>query len=49
MPFELNALETRVLGCLLEKERLTPENYPLSLHALTAACNESGGSIFPSG
>jgi uncharacterized protein YceH (UPF0502 family) len=41
MPFELNALETRVLGCLLEKERCTPENYPLSLHALTAACNQS--------
>src|SRR5260221_545616 len=41
MPFELNALETRVLGCLLEKERHTPENYPLSLHALTAACNQS--------
>ena len=41
MPFELNALETRILGCLLEKERCTPENYPLSLHALTAACNQS--------
>ena len=41
MAFELNALETRVLGCLLEKERHTPENYPLSLHALTAACNQS--------
>jgi len=41
MPLELNALETRILGCLLEKERLTPENYPLSLNALTAACNQS--------
>lgn len=41
MAFALNALETRVLGCLLEKERHTPENYPLSLHALTAACNQS--------
>ncbi len=41
MAFDLNALETRVLGCLLEKERVTPENYPLSLHALTAACNQS--------
>ena len=41
MPFELNPLETRVLGCLLEKERCTPENYPLSLHALTTACNQS--------
>jgi uncharacterized protein YceH (UPF0502 family) len=41
MTFELSALETRVLGCLLEKERLTPENYPLSLHSLTTACNQS--------
>lgn len=41
MPLELNALETRILGCLLEKERLTPENYPLSLNALAAACNQS--------
>jgi uncharacterized protein YceH (UPF0502 family) len=41
MPLKLNTLETRILGCLLEKERLTPENYPLSLHSLTAACNQS--------
>lgn len=41
MSFALNALETRILGCLLEKERLTPENYPLSLNALTNACNQS--------
>ena len=33
--------KTRVLGCLLEKERITPENYPISLHSLTAACNQS--------
>lgn len=39
--FQLSPVETRVLGCLIEKERLTPENYPLSLHALTAACNQS--------
>jgi uncharacterized protein YceH (UPF0502 family) len=39
--FNLNALETRVLGCLLEKERTTPENYPLSLNALQAACNQA--------
>ncbi len=37
----LTPIETRVLGCLLEKERLTPENYPLSLNALVAACNQS--------
>ena len=41
MPLELNALETRILGCLIEKERLTPENYPLSLNSLTAACNQT--------
>lgn len=39
--FTLPPLETRILGCLLEKERLTPENYPLSLNGLTAACNQS--------
>jgi len=32
---ELNALETGSLVALLEKERLTPENYPLSLNSLT--------------
>ncbi len=41
MPAALNTVETRILGCLLEKERLTPENYPLSLHSLTTACNQS--------
>ena len=41
MPFDLSPLEARVLGCLVEKERLTPENYPLSLNSLTAACNQS--------
>jgi uncharacterized protein YceH (UPF0502 family) len=39
--FDLTPLETRVFGCLLEKERLTPENYPLSLNSLTAACNQT--------
>lgn len=39
--FELSDVETRVLGCLLEKERTTPENYPLSLNAITLACNQS--------
>lgn len=41
LPFNLNPVETRILGCLLEKERITPENYPLSLHSLTAACNQA--------
>ncbi|HEY5891612.1 MAG TPA: YceH family protein [Chthoniobacterales bacterium] len=37
----LSSIEIRILGCLLEKERLTPENYPLSINALTNACNQS--------
>ena len=32
--------ETRVIGCLLEKESTTPDQYPLSLNALTNACNQ---------
>jgi uncharacterized protein YceH (UPF0502 family) len=39
--FSLTPAETRILGCLLEKERITPENYPLSLNSLIAACNQS--------
>jgi uncharacterized protein YceH (UPF0502 family) len=35
-----NAVEARVLGCLIEKELATPEYYPLTLNALTAACNQ---------
>lgn len=37
----LTAIEGRVLGCLLEKERTTPEQYPLTLNALVSACNQS--------
>jgi len=37
----LSQSESRILGCLLEKERTTPENYPLSLNALVAACNQT--------
>jgi uncharacterized protein YceH (UPF0502 family) len=36
----LDDIETRVLGCLIEKELTTPEYYPLSLNALTNACNQ---------
>ena len=36
----LNEIEVRVLGCLIEKELTTPEYYPLSLNALTNACNQ---------
>jgi uncharacterized protein YceH (UPF0502 family) len=37
----LSAAEVRVLGCLLEKQRTTPDQYPLSLNALRLACNQS--------
>lgn len=37
---ELTPLEARVIGCLLEKELTTPDQYPLSLNALTLACNQ---------
>lgn len=37
----ITAEEARVLGCLLEKERTTPDAYPLSMNALVAACNQS--------
>jgi uncharacterized protein YceH (UPF0502 family) len=33
--------EIRVLGCLIEKQRTTPDQYPLSLNALRLACNQS--------
>jgi uncharacterized protein YceH (UPF0502 family) len=37
----LTDVEVRILGSLLEKEVTTPENYPLSLNALLAACNQT--------
>jgi hypothetical protein len=37
----LSPEEARVLGCLLEKERTTPDAYPLSMNALQSACNQS--------
>lgn len=40
MDILLSPLELRVLGCLMEKESTTPDTYPLSLNALTAACNQ---------
>jgi len=36
----LNALEIRVLGCLMEKQLLTPDVYPLTLNALQSAANQ---------
>ena len=38
---DLTAPEIRVLGCLIEKQRTTPDQYPLSLNALRLACNQS--------
>ncbi len=37
---DLDGQELRVLGCLLEKELATPQNYPLTLKGLVAACNQ---------
>ena len=38
---DLDAAEVRVLGCLIEKQRTTPDVYPLSLNGLRTACNQS--------
>jgi uncharacterized protein len=38
---DLNPVEVRVLGCLIEKQRTTPDTYPLTLNALRLACNQS--------
>ena len=40
MAEHLNEIEARVLGSLVEKQLTTPEYYPLTLNALTAACNQ---------
>jgi uncharacterized protein YceH (UPF0502 family) len=40
MALELDALEQRVIGCLIEKQVSTPDQYPLSLNALVNACNQ---------
>jgi uncharacterized protein YceH (UPF0502 family) len=37
---EIDAVEARVLGCLIEKEITTPEYYPMTLNALLNACNQ---------
>jgi uncharacterized protein len=38
---DADAVELRVLGCLIEKQRTTPDVYPLSLNTLRLACNQS--------
>lgn len=40
-PMELDPVQVRILGCLIEKEATTPANYPLSTNALVNACNQS--------
>jgi uncharacterized protein YceH (UPF0502 family) len=41
VPAEADAVEIRVVACLVEKQRTTPDVYPLSLNALRLACNQS--------
>jgi uncharacterized protein YceH (UPF0502 family) len=38
---DADAVELRVLGCLIEKQRTTPDQYPLSLNSLRLACNQA--------
>jgi len=40
MKIELTPLEARLIGCLIEKQITTPDQYPLSLNALVNACNQ---------
>ena len=37
----LDPVQIRVLGCLLEKQRTTPDAYPLTLNSLRTACNQA--------
>ncbi|HCK12454.1 MAG TPA: DUF480 domain-containing protein [Candidatus Latescibacteria bacterium] len=43
MELDLSAVEARVVGALMEKERATPQNYPLSLNGVLMACNQKSG------
>ena len=45
MDIELNDVETRVLGCLLEKSMTTPDYYPLTLNSLLTACNQKSNRL----
>jgi uncharacterized protein YceH (UPF0502 family) len=40
MNIELSPIEARIIGCLIEKQITTPDQYPLSLNALVSACNQ---------
>jgi uncharacterized protein YceH (UPF0502 family) len=41
LPVELTAAQARVVGCLMEKELTTPDAYPMTLNAVTTACNQT--------
>lgn len=43
MTIELDPVEQRVIGSLLEKERTVPDTYPMTLNGLRTACNQSSG------
>lgn len=49
MKIELNAVEARIIGCLIEKQITTPDQYPLSLNALVNACNQKSNREPPMG
>lgn len=38
---QLDPVEARILGCLIEKQKTTPDGYPLTLNSLRLACNQS--------
>lgn len=38
---QLTPVQVRILGCLVEKQRTTPDNYPLTMNALLNACNQT--------
>lgn len=40
MKYQLSTVEARVIGCLLEKQVTTPEQYPLSINGVVTACNQ---------
>ncbi|MFJ5441148.1 YceH family protein [Pectobacterium sp. CHL-2024] len=40
MKYQLDAREARVVGCMLEKQITTPDQYPMSLNGITTACNQ---------
>ena len=43
LPLNLSVNESRIIGCLMEKSVTTPDQYPLTLNALTNACNQKSG------